>query len=151
MAWDLAVNGIQSGQFVAAWRIGFAPGADKKKGGIVERQKRALCVVFVLALGSLACGGGSSGSGGNVTQACDTFCVALVAANCAPPMYATAAACETNECGPGACQSAACNTALANFFACKAKDSADICAGSGAPSPGSACVAEFNATSACNC
>ncbi len=117
----------------------------------MEKQKRALCVVvFMLALGSLACGS-SSGSGGNVTQACDTFCVALVAANCASPMYATATACETNECGPGACQSAACNTALANFFACKANDSADICTGSGEPSAGSACVAEFNATSACEC
>jgi hypothetical protein len=97
-------------------------------------------IALVLVAGS--CGSKNAGSGAaGAVDACNAYCIALVAKHCATPLYPSVDQCQAAECAPVANTPASCQGAVETYYHCAAGQ-VDICAEDG-------CTTQFGAVLAC--
>jgi hypothetical protein len=97
-------------------------------------------VLALIVSGS--CGGKSIAGGSSAAaDSCRAFCAALLAKNCALPVYKTVDECQADECANLASAPAACEGPLKTYYDCEASQ-ADLCADEG-------CIAQLGAILAC--
>lgn len=111
-------------------------------------KRLILTIVMSAGVALTASGCGSDGGGGTTTgsleatkASCNAYCTALIAKNCADPMYVSMAECLDVDCGPVSDVPTKCQAKLQAYYDCR-KGQADLCGDTG-------CGAELTAAGLC--